>query len=112
MRRSLTVLVAAGVLLGACGSDVTAGEVRDKYIDPESTYFIWQCMSYDSKGYCTWNMMVPHTDDEDHVVTIVNCQDYDECRTAQFEVDPDTYNSLDVGDWADFDPDDEKDGSE
>ena len=73
------------------------GKLTYKYIDPESTYVIMQCLSYGKYG-CTGYYPQTIHDDTDYVFTYQNCED-GPCRTGQSEVKPETYENFNIGDW-------------
>ena len=107
--KRVAALLATGAILAGCGTSVTEGRVADKYYSAPYTYYVTMCFGYDSKGLCTIWMPVPFEEPEHWVITLENCDlkesGDDTCPSERWYVDQATYDSLDLGEFYDAEPD-------
>ena len=85
-------ILAAGLTFASCGQEYTppVGELLDKEFQPEST----------------WTLPNGTTvvDDQDHILRINYCGegDTEECRSIEFFVQPELFNTLQPGEFVDL----------
>jgi hypothetical protein len=77
--------------LSACAPD--HGVVHNKHYSPPYQYTTMQCYSYNSKGFCTVNMPVIHTQPAEYEFDLYNGKDH-----GWRDVDPDSYQRYKIGD--------------
>lgn len=94
MKRALgaAAIMVAALALAACSS-ISSGFITEKHYEPASSYTTMYCASYNSKGGCVFYAPMTHQVPEHWVFELRNGDD-----TGSVDVDPNTYESYDVGD--------------